>query len=60
MAVPGAAAGGHPSGAVTFVFSDIEGSTRLVKALRDETDDLIRNPLRLPPDDDHRSRDVRD
>ena len=26
---------GLPSGAVTFLFSDIEGSTRLVKALRD-------------------------
>ena len=24
-----------PSGAVTFLFSDIEGSTRLVKALRE-------------------------
>jgi class 3 adenylate cyclase len=36
MVVPGAAAGGLPSGAVTFLFSDIEGSTRLVKALRAE------------------------
>lgn len=27
---------GLPGGAVTFVFSDIEGSTRLVKALREE------------------------
>lgn len=26
---------GLPSGAVTFLFSDIEGSARLVKALRD-------------------------
>ena len=26
---------GLPSGAVTFLFSDIEGSTRLVKALRE-------------------------
>jgi class 3 adenylate cyclase len=26
---------GLPSGSVTFVFTDIEGSTRLVKALRD-------------------------
>jgi class 3 adenylate cyclase len=60
MVVSGAAAGGLPGGAVTFVFSDIEGSTRLVKALRDETDDLTRTPSDSRPPDDHRSRDVRD
>jgi DNA-binding SARP family transcriptional activator/class 3 adenylate cyclase len=34
-------AGEQPSGTVTFLFTDIEGSTRLVRALRDRYGELI-------------------
>jgi class 3 adenylate cyclase len=30
-----------PSGTVTFLFTDIEGSTRLVKQLRDQYADIL-------------------
>jgi class 3 adenylate cyclase/tetratricopeptide (TPR) repeat protein len=36
-----------PSGAVTFLFSDIEGSTRLVKALRDRYAQVLAEHRRL-------------
>jgi class 3 adenylate cyclase len=36
-----------PSGAVTFLFSDIEGSTRLVKALRDRYAQVLADHRRL-------------
>jgi class 3 adenylate cyclase len=36
-----------PSGAVTFLFSDIEGSTRLVKALRDQYVQVLAEHRRL-------------
>ena len=36
-----------PSGAVTFLFSDIEGSTRLVKALRDRYPQVLAEHRRL-------------
>jgi class 3 adenylate cyclase/tetratricopeptide (TPR) repeat protein len=38
---------GLPSGAVTFVFTDIEGSTRLVKALRDRYPRVLAEHRRL-------------
>jgi YVTN family beta-propeller protein len=37
----------QPSGAVTFLFSDIEGSTRLVKELRDSYGEVLRDHQRL-------------
>ena len=40
-----------PSGVVTFLFSDIEGSTRLVKALRERYPQILtaqRGCSRLP------------
>jgi class 3 adenylate cyclase/tetratricopeptide (TPR) repeat protein/transcriptional regulator with XRE-family HTH domain len=39
--------GGLPGGAVTFVFTDIEGSTRLVKALRDRYPVVLAEHRRL-------------
>jgi class 3 adenylate cyclase len=36
-----------PSGTVTFLFSDIEGSTRLVKALRERYADVLAEHRRL-------------
>ena len=36
-----------PTGAVTFLFTDIEGSTRLVKQLRDEYGAVLRDHQRL-------------
>jgi class 3 adenylate cyclase len=38
---------GFPSGAVTFLFSDIEGSTRLVKALRERYPQVLAEHRRL-------------
>ena len=38
---------GLPSGAVTFVFTDIEGSTRLVKALRERYPGVLAEHRRL-------------
>jgi predicted ATPase/class 3 adenylate cyclase/DNA-binding CsgD family transcriptional regulator len=38
---------GPPAGAVTFLFSDIEGSTRLVKALRDRYPQVLAEHRRL-------------
>jgi class 3 adenylate cyclase len=38
---------GLPSGAVTFLFSDIEGSTRLVKALRESYVHVLAEHRRL-------------
>ena len=38
---------GLPAGAVTFVFSDIEGSTRLVKALRERYPQVLAEHRRL-------------
>jgi class 3 adenylate cyclase len=38
---------GLPSGSVTFLFSDIEGSTRLVKALRDGYAEVLAGHRRL-------------
>src|SRR5919197_5180917 len=38
---------GPPSGAVTFLFTDIEGSTRLVKQLRDRWGDVLAEHQRL-------------
>jgi len=38
---------GLPGGAVTFVFTDIEGSTRLVKALRDRYPRVLAEHQRL-------------
>jgi len=38
---------GLPSGAVTFLFSDIEGSTRLVKALRERYGQVLAEHRRL-------------
>jgi predicted ATPase/class 3 adenylate cyclase/DNA-binding CsgD family transcriptional regulator len=38
---------GLPSGAVTFLFSDIEGSTRLVKTLREQYADVLAEHRRL-------------
>src|SRR5439155_24801627 len=43
----GRAMSGLPSGAVTFVFTDIEGSTRLVKALRDRYPPVLAEHRRL-------------
>jgi class 3 adenylate cyclase len=39
--------GGLPAGAVTFLFTDIEGSTRLVKALRDRYPQVLAEHRRL-------------
>src|SRR5262245_8934982 len=39
--------GDLPSGAVTFLFTDIEGSTRLVKQLREHYGDVLREHQRL-------------
>ena len=39
--------GGLPGGAVTFLFTDIEGSTRLVKALRDRYAQVLADHQRL-------------
>jgi YVTN family beta-propeller protein len=36
-----------PSGAVTFLFTDIEGSTRLVKQIRERYGDMLREHQRL-------------
>jgi class 3 adenylate cyclase len=36
-----------PTGAVTFLFSDIEGSTRLVKQLRDRYREVLHEHQRL-------------
>ena len=36
-----------PSGAVTFLFTDIEGSTRLVKALREQYVEVLADHRRL-------------
>ena len=36
-----------PGGAVTFVFTDIEGSTRLVKALRERYAEVLAGHRRL-------------
>ena len=36
-----------PSGAVTFVFTDIEGSTRLVRQLRDRYGEVLAEHQRL-------------
>jgi YVTN family beta-propeller protein len=36
-----------PSGAVSFLFTDVEGSTRLVKQLRERWDDVLRDHQRL-------------
>ena len=41
---------GLPSGAVTFLFSDIEGSTRLVKALRERYPQVLAEHRRLVRD----------
>ena len=38
---------GFPSGAVTFLFTDIEGSTRLVKALRVRYPQVLADHRRL-------------
>jgi class 3 adenylate cyclase len=38
---------GLPGGAVTFLFSDIEGSTRLVKALREQYAEVLAGHRRL-------------
>jgi class 3 adenylate cyclase len=38
---------GLPSGSVTFVFTDIEGSTRLVKALREQYAQVLAEHRRL-------------
>ncbi|HEY6313068.1 MAG TPA: adenylate/guanylate cyclase domain-containing protein, partial [Streptosporangiaceae bacterium] len=38
---------GLPSGAVTFLFTDIEGSTRLVKALRERYSEVLAEHQRL-------------
>ena len=38
---------GLPGGLVTFLFSDIEGSTRLVKALRDRYPRVLAEHRRL-------------
>ena len=38
---------GLPSGAVTFLFTDIEGSTRLVKALRERYPQVLAEHRRL-------------
>jgi len=38
---------GRPDGVVTFLFSDIEGSTRLVKALRGRYPRLLAEHRRL-------------
>jgi class 3 adenylate cyclase len=43
----GRAMSGLPSGAVTFVFTDIEGSTRLVKALRERYPPVLAEHQRL-------------
>jgi class 3 adenylate cyclase/streptogramin lyase len=37
----------QPSGAVTFLFTDIEGSTRLVKQLREQYGDVLQEHQRL-------------
>ena len=42
-----AAVSGLPGGAVTFLFTDIEGSTRLVKALREEYGPVLAEHRRL-------------
>ena len=36
-----------PSGAVTFLFTDVEGSTRLLKQLRDRYGDVLNEHGRL-------------
>ena len=36
-----------PTGAVTFLFSDIEGSTRLVKQLRERYSEVLHEHQRL-------------
>jgi class 3 adenylate cyclase len=36
-----------PAGAVTFLFTDVEGSTRLLKQLREGYDDVLREHQRL-------------
>jgi class 3 adenylate cyclase len=38
---------GLPGGAVTFLFTDIEGSTRLVKALRERYAEVLAEHQRL-------------
>src|SRR6266536_6522038 len=38
---------GLPGGAVTFLFTDIEGSTRLVKALRERYPQILADHRRL-------------
>ena len=38
---------GLPSGAVTFLFTDIEGSTRLVKALRERYPQVLADHRRM-------------
>jgi YVTN family beta-propeller protein len=49
-----------PSGAVTFLFTDIEGSTRLVKQLRERWDEVLREHQRLLREafQDHRGHEV--
>jgi class 3 adenylate cyclase len=37
----------QPSGAVTFLFTDIEGSTRLVKQLRERYGEVLREHFEL-------------
>src|SRR5262245_7106719 len=37
----------RPTGTVTFLFTDIEGSTRLLEALRDRYDDVLSAHARL-------------
>ena len=36
-----------PTGAVTFLFTDVEGSTRLVKQLREQYAELLHEHQRL-------------
>jgi hypothetical protein len=47
---------GLPSGTVTFLFSDIEGATRLVKALRDRYPQVLAEHRRWPQVDSETSR----
>ena len=47
MARGGGRMSGLPSGAVTFLFTDIEGSTRLVKALRERYAEVLAEHQRL-------------
>jgi class 3 adenylate cyclase len=37
----------RPTGTVTFLFTDIEGSTRLLQQLRDRYDDVLSTHARL-------------